>query len=129
MDKQKKRERFLRDPLPIRLGGIAANLGRVDAFANNPQNGDIVARMIDESKSFCEWAGLDATATELKTAHTLLVVQRQLVRWEQHFDAIYADPVRRAEMAETARAWSDRLLQMSGLLTTGIPRATQSSNL
>jgi hypothetical protein len=121
MDKQKKRARFLRDVEPVRLGNIAANLGRIDAFSSNPQNSELVARMIDESKHFCEWAGLAVAATDIKLAHTLLVLQRQLVRWEHRFTEIYADPVRRAEMAEVARAWSDHLLQLSGLLRTGRP--------
>jgi hypothetical protein len=118
MDKQRKRERFLRDPLPIRLGGIAANLARIDAFSNNPQHGEVVARMIDESKHLCEWAGLDAAKMDIKTTHALLILQRQLVKWEHHFEDVWADPVRRAEMAETARAWFDHLLMMSGLLKT-----------
>ena len=73
---------------------------------------------IDESKWFCEWAGVEAArANDIETAHTLLTLQRQLVRWERHFQEICADPVRRAEMAETARAWSNHLLVLSGLLT------------
>ena len=30
------RERYLRDPLPVRLGGLAANLSRIASFARNP---------------------------------------------------------------------------------------------
>jgi len=117
VDKQRKRERFLRDSVQIRLGGIAADLARIDAFSNNPLHGEVVLSMIDDSKHLCEWAGLDAAPMDIKTTHALLILQRQLVKWQYHFDDIYADPVRRAEMAETARAWSNHLLVLSGLLT------------
>ncbi len=113
----------MRDPLPIRLGGIAANLARIDAFADNPQHDEAVAHMIDDSKHLCEWAGLDVARFNINTAYTLLVLQRQLVRWQHHFGEIYADPVSRAEMAETARAWSNHLLVLSGLLTQPRERA------
>jgi hypothetical protein len=129
MDKQRKRERFLQAPLPIRLGNIAANLARIDAFSQNPQQGIIASRMIDESKHFCEWAGLEIAKRDIKLSHTLLVLQRQLVRWEHHLTEIYADPVRRAEMAEIARAWSNHLLILSGVLKTGVERAKRSTAL
>ena len=34
-DMENLRERFLRDPLPRRLGGIAATMGRISSSARN----------------------------------------------------------------------------------------------
>ncbi len=58
------KDRYLRDPIPIRLGGIAANLGRVDSFSTNSANRDAVFRLLDESKWFIEW-----TAAETECRH------------------------------------------------------------
>ena len=40
------RERYLRDPLSVRLGGLAANLARVRSFSDNPAHGEAVARVL-----------------------------------------------------------------------------------
>ena len=119
MDKEKRRARFLRDPLSIRLGGIASNCLRLESFADDPRHSDIIASVLRENKLFCEWAGLEAAATDIEIAQTLLTLQRQLVRWEHRIHSIFSDPVSRADMATTARAWSDHLLMRSGLLETG----------
>ncbi len=122
MDKQRRaarQARFLRDPHPIRLGNIASNLSRISSHLDDSRLVPVVITFIRESKFFCEWAGVEAAnGNDMESAYTLLIVQRQLVKWEHHFDELYADPVRRAEMAATAKAWSDRLLGMSGLLQT-----------
>ncbi len=120
MDKQKRitrQARFLRDPQPIRLGNIAANLSRISSHLDDPRLKNAVLTFIDESKWFCEWAAIEAVHTnDIETAYMLATIQRQLVRWEHHLDDIYRDGGRRAEMAETARAWSNHLLVLSGLL-------------
>jgi hypothetical protein len=126
MDRSKRatrQTRLLRDPQPVRLGHIASNLARVGSHLAEPQFVAAVKTFVDESKWFCEWAGTDAAKDDIEIAHTLLTLQRQLGRWERHFDAINADPVRRAEMGETARAWSNHLLVLSGLLTQPAPDA------
>ena len=37
-------ERYLRDDLPVRLGGLAANLSRIKSFSVNDASGDVVER-------------------------------------------------------------------------------------
>ena len=101
----------------MRLGNLAADMARMGSHLYDMRLANAVKTYLDESKWFCEWAGVQAAANDMDTAHTLSVLQRQLVRWQYHFDQLYADPVRRAEMAETARAWSNHLLVLSGLLT------------
>jgi len=107
------RERYLRDPLPIRLGGLAANLARVKSFSDHPDHRDVVESLLDESKFFIEWTALDA---ELDVQTELVELQLQLARWQYAWVDIWADPVRRAAVAEQAHTWSKRVLETSGLL-------------
>ena len=112
-DRPHRRERYLRDPLPIRLGGIAANLARVVSFAENPLSQPAVASMLYESKFFIEWA---APTAPIDIAVPLVELQLALVRWHNLWSKNSSDPAVRNSLIEFAREWSDRLLQMSGLL-------------
>jgi hypothetical protein len=107
------RERYLRDRLPVRLGGLAANLGRVKSFSSHDANRQVVESMLDESKFFIEWTAAEA---EIETAARLVELQLQLALWQRNWDAIWSDPSRRRQMAEQAGAWSKQVLDMSGLL-------------
>jgi hypothetical protein len=107
------KERYMRDPLPIRLGGLAADLARVQSFSDNVNLRDAVEGLLEESRFFIEWMAPDA---ELEKQVTLVELQRQLTRWQHSWAHIWADPVRRAAVAEQAGVWSERVLGMSGLL-------------
>jgi hypothetical protein len=120
------RERFLREESYMRLAHIASDLSRISSAQHHQRSTRLILNMLTECKWFCEWAAIEAAQADfITTAYELLTLQRELVRWEHRFDKIYSDPIRRAEMAETARAWSDRLLQMSGLLNQ---RTSQPTN-
>ncbi|HRI55885.1 MAG TPA: hypothetical protein PK170_02165 [Anaerolineae bacterium] len=108
------RERYLRDPLPIRLGGLAANLARVSSFADNPRHGAAVESLITESKFFIEWAAPEA---DVETQAALAAIQVQLALWELRWSSIWPDPVQRAAIADQTQGWSDRVLALSGLLS------------
>jgi hypothetical protein len=70
--------------------------------------------MIDESKFFIEWTAAEA---EVNTAAELVELQIQLARWQCNWVRIWHDPVQRSEVAEQSAAWSQRVLEMSGLLS------------
>jgi len=108
------RERYLRDNLPVRLGGLAANLSRIKSFAAHDASREAVESMIDESKFFIEWTAAEA---EVNTAAELVELQIQLARWQYNWARVWHDPVKRSEVAEQSAAWSQRVLQMSGLLS------------
>ena len=108
------RERYLRDNLPVRLGGLAANLSRIKSFAAHDASREAVESMIDESKFFIEWTAAEA---EVNTAAELVELQIQLARWQCNWVRIWHDPVQRSEVAERSGAWSQRVLEMSGLLS------------
>lgn len=107
------RARYLSDELPVRLGGLAANLARIGSFSQHPNHRDVVESLLDESKQFIEWNVPDA-GLELQVE--LLEIQLQLARWQRAWPNIWADPVARAAVAEQARSWSERVLKASGLL-------------
>ena len=106
-------ERYLRDELPVRLGGLAANLARIKSFSDHPDHCDVVESLLDESKQFIEWNVPDA-GLELQVE--LLELQLQLARWQRAWPTIWADQVRRATVADQAGAWSERVLKASGLV-------------
>lgn len=107
------RERYLRDDVPVRLGGLAANLSRIKSFAVHDAGRDAVEYLIDESKFFIEWT---AAAAGSSVAAELVDLQIQLARWQRNWPDIWMNPSQRRRVAEQARAWSTRVLEMSGLL-------------
>jgi hypothetical protein len=113
MNREMLRERYLRDALPIRLGGLAANLRRIRSFTQHAANREAVEGLLDESKYFIEWT---AGETEVATAAELVELQVQLARWQRNLDRIWADSEQRQQVSEQSRVWSDRVLDLSGLL-------------
>jgi len=112
-DRAVVQERYLRDSLPVRLGGLAANLSRIKSFAAHDASRDAVESLIDESKYFIEWTADDA---EMQTAAELVDLQIQLSRWQYNWAQIWTDPAQRRQVAETSSIWSKRVLELSGLL-------------
>ena len=77
------RERYLRDDVATRLGGIAANLARVSSFSKSPVNKEAVNGLLDESKYFIEWT---AEETGSDTAAELVELQVQIACWQHRWD-------------------------------------------
>ena len=109
------RERFMRDELPVRLGGLAANLSRIKSFSANENSQETVASLIDESKMFIEWTAAQA---EINTAALMVEVQIQLALWQIRWDLIWTNPAERKRIAEQSGIWSKQILEMSGLLNS-----------
>jgi hypothetical protein len=107
------RERYLRDGLQIRLGGLAANLSRIKSFAAHEAGREAVESLIDESKFFIEWTAAQA---ESHTAAELVALQIELAQWQRNWAHIWADPAQRHQIAEQSGNWSKRVLEMSGLM-------------
>lgn len=106
-------ERYLRDPLPIRLGGLAANLARVNSFSDHDDHKETVSSLLAESQYFIEWTAADAN---LAQQVELLELQRTLACWRLAWNEIWSDPERRRNIAAESRQWSNRILELSGLL-------------
>lgn len=107
------RTRYLRDDVPVRLGGLAANLSRIRSFARHDASREAVESLIDESKHLIEWVAAEAGSD---AAAELVELQVHLARWQRNWDSIWDDPAKRSRMAEQSGAWAKRVLEMSGLL-------------
>ena len=110
---ERLRSRYLRDPIPTRLGGLAANLSRVASFSQHDGHQSVVSATMHESKWFIEW-----TAAELSTGETaeLVRLQSQLARWEIQSKDRWHNEAWRQDLVNESRRWSERLIGMSGLL-------------
>lgn len=120
--KPQRRERYLRDPLPVQLGGLAANLARVVSFAENPISHPAVTDLLYESKFFIEWA---APTAPTEVAAVLVELQIALALWQSRWVKQYSDPDIRNALIAFAREWSDRVLNMSGLLDNTTTRTKE----
>ena len=111
-DKEKLRERFLRDPLPRRLGGLAATLGRVSSVARNSSDPANVVRLLEEAKYMIEWTAADA---EPEIAAELVSMQTLVNLWLRVWDSTSQHKQQRVLLSVQAKQWSDRALDFSGL--------------
>ena len=112
----KIQERYLKDPLPIRLGGLAADLSRIASFLDDPGSAPAVSGLIQESRWFVEWSAPELLPDRVEDAIALVDIQRSLTHWHWIWNDAQNDPTQRAKLAEQAQAWSDQVLEMSGLL-------------
>ena len=109
----KLRFRYLQDSIPVRLGGLAANLARVASFSKHDGHREAVSVTLQESKWFIEW-----TAAELEAKDTAELgrLQTQMAQWQLQSQKRWNDNDWRSELVSQAQSWSQRILQMSGLL-------------
>jgi len=105
------RVRYVRDPLPARLGGLAADLARIASFAQNPANPAPVADLMREAAHFIEWC---ASGSDVESQMTLLELQRHLAHWRMRLSQRFHDQTWRGQVIAGARGWSQRVLEMSG---------------
>ena len=111
-NKEKLRQRFMRDPLPRRLGGLAATLGRVSSVARTASDPTNVMRLMEEAKYMIEWT---AAETEPEIAAELVSMQRLINLWLRAWDSASKYKEQRTLLSVQARYWSDRALDFSGL--------------
>ncbi len=105
--------RYMRDPLPVRLGGLAADLARIASFSQNSANLAPVADLMREAAHFIEWC---APESDLESQVTLLELQRHLAQWRMRLPQRFPNQAWRDRVIAGAREWSQRVLEMSGLL-------------
>ena len=74
------RQRFLRDPLKVRLGNLASDLARIASFSENPENYEVVVSVLEEAKCFVRWA---ASEESHEKQSLLTDIQRLVSEWER----------------------------------------------
>ncbi|MGJ5633939.1 hypothetical protein [Nostoc sp. CALU 1950] len=111
-----KQARFQGENTSHRLGHIASNLARLRTFCDTAYK-EAVESVTDETICFIEWT---AAEIEPEYAEELVNIQVQLARWRLTFNSIWSDSSERRNISEQASAWSEQVLDMSGLLSESI---------
>lgn len=101
--------RFMKDSIPVRLGGIASDLARLSGLAQtNSENRRLFQNVLNETKFFTEWTASDLN---LDAQEKLLELQRSLSRWS-------GGPFSKEQLSlvqDEAKKWSQVILSTSGL--------------
>ena len=105
--------RYLKDELPVRLGGISADLARIASFASMEDNWKVVQSLLEESKFFIEWTAQEAS---LEQKAFLVELQIQLAYWYRIWTEIFTNSNEREKLSQQASLWSKKVLEMSGLV-------------
>lgn len=111
-----KQARFQSENTSNRLGHIASNLARLRTFCTTAYP-EAVVMVADETICFIEWT---AAEIEPEYAEELVNIQVQLARWKLKFDRLWSNESERKNMSKQANTWSQRVLDMSGLLSETI---------
>lgn len=104
--------RFLEDPLPIRLGSIAASLARISSSARRESGNKSVMEMIQEVKYYIEWT---AAELEPEQASELVDIQIALALWQSGWDEMSKIRQSRSILSFQAKLWSNHVLGYSEL--------------
>lgn len=112
-DLKRIKERFLKDSISVRLGGLASNLSRIKSFTSEDDNYEAVKSILEESKFFIEWS---AQETNYETAADLIKFQIQLSLWQRNLKMLWSIKDERQKIASEAHSMSQKILKMSGLL-------------
>ena len=111
--KERKRERFLRDPLPVRLVGLASDLARVASSARHESGAESVAAMLEESQYYIEWTAAEA---EPEIAAELVDIQLMIGLWRKAWSEAQHNRTQRTLLSVQAKKWSDQILGYSGFM-------------
>ncbi|PIX44647.1 MAG: hypothetical protein COZ56_04090 [Armatimonadetes bacterium CG_4_8_14_3_um_filter_58_9] len=112
-NREKLRARYLRDAVPVRLGGLAATLARISSSARDASSPAVVANLLDEAKHLIEWTAVE---TSPDVATELVQMQRLIVLWERAWSTACQEPSQRVLLSAQAKAWSNKALEASGLM-------------
>lgn len=106
-------KRFIKETPSRQLGALAANLARIASFSDNPQHREIVSYLLEESKWFVEWI---VPGVNLGLQEILVELQIQLALQHRNWSNIQSQDERRRMIAKDMRAWSVRLIELSGII-------------
>ncbi len=111
-DKERKKERYLLDPLPIRLAGLAATLARITSSSRHATGGAAVEELLEECQYYIEWTAAEA---EPEIAAELVNIQRMIVLWRKIWVDAQRQQSQRTLLSVQSKIWSDQVLGYAGL--------------
>jgi hypothetical protein len=117
IDEQRLKSLHLRDPIPIRLGNLASSIKRLGYLIQSNKPDLAINQLFQECRLFAGWT---APHAGLETKAALEALQRDLEDWQSRFHAINGNDARRVEIASACEQWANRVLEISGLLKTGV---------
>ncbi|MGB2705272.1 MAG: hypothetical protein WBC74_00195 [Candidatus Omnitrophota bacterium] len=89
-------------------------MAKISTFLENLKNRKAAEDILEESKFFIEWTAQEAS---LEVQAVLSEIQLKLALWQRHL-AQKRENVREIEEVKNAtKAWSNNLLEISGILT------------
>ncbi len=102
-NRERLRERYLRDARPTRLAGLAASLGRVASVARRVTGGAATQALLEECQYLIEWT---AAEMPLEMAEDLVNVQVLLALWRRAWPDAQHSPSQRSILAVQAAQWN-----------------------
>ena len=108
-NRERIQERYLRDALPVRLAGLAADLGRVASSARHATGGAAAAAMLEESQYLIEWTAAEAP---VELAEELVDLQVLLALWRRAWPEAQNSPLQRSLLAVQAKQWADQVMRL-----------------
>ena len=113
-NQERIRARYLKDALPTRLLGLAADLGRVASSTRHATGSEAVAALLEESQYFIEWTAAEAP---VDVAEELVNLQVMLALWRRAWPEAQHSQRQRSLLAVQAKQWSDRVLDLQTEMT------------
>ena len=107
-NRERIRERYLRDALPLRLSGLAADLGRVASSARRATGAEAVAALLEESQHLIEWTAAEAP---VEMAEELVNLQVLLALWRRAWPEAQSSSLQRSLLAVQAKQWADQVMR------------------
>jgi len=107
-------DRFMLDDTPHRLGNLSSSLARIADFIEVQRPTASIMGVLTEAGQFAEWSQQnldDQRRAELKQ------LGYELLLWQMQWEVPQSDPVQVAQVAHEAQKWSERILEISGLLS------------
>jgi hypothetical protein len=116
INKEWKQQRYLSDPLPVRLAGLATDLARVSSSARSAAGAGSVEEMLEESQYYIEWTAAESAP---EVAAELVDIQRMIILWRKAWPDAQHSIAQRTLLSVQAKKWSDVVLDYSGLVESG----------
>jgi hypothetical protein len=95
------------------MGGLSATLARISSSARDSSNPELVAQLLDEAKHLIEWTAADV---QPEISAELVQTQRLITLWQNAWGTASLHHPQRILLSVQAKAWSDRVLDDSGLI-------------